>query len=150
MLDNAKKNNKLTKYLRSVLPDGKYGGSEQPVSFLLGIRGMEMDIIFRYRGLYFVRTNIDSGQGHDIISMGGTWEANEDKKPNEHNLIGMSVFKETTLETNYANYKKPCSPSSRGNKKNQKIKQRKMYLKEIAIIIHLIPWIRKRIKKEKD
>ena len=59
------------KYPRSVWPDGMYGGSEQPVSFLLGIRGMEMDIIFRYRGLYFVRTNLNSGQGH-VLSMGGT------------------------------------------------------------------------------
>ena len=58
----CKKANKLIKYPRSIWPDRKYGGSEQPVSFLLGIRGMEMDIIFRYRGLYFVRTNINSGE----------------------------------------------------------------------------------------
>ena len=34
---------------------------------------MEMDIIFRYRGLYFARTNLNSGQGH-VLSLGGTWK----------------------------------------------------------------------------
>ena len=46
----CKKNNKLIKYPRSLWPDGKYCGSEQSVSFLLGIRGMEMDItLYQYR-----------------------------------------------------------------------------------------------------
>ena len=114
----CKKAKKLIKYPRSVWPDGIYGGSEQPVSFLIGILNMEMDIIFRHRGLYFIRTNLNSGQGQ--LSMGGSWKTKEDDKPN--NFIGMSVSKEFTLKTNYANNKKPCSPSSRGNKKNRKDK----------------------------
>ena len=79
---------------------------------------MQIDIIFRHRGLYFIRTNLNSGQGQ--LSMGGSWKTKEDDKPN--NFIGMSVSKEFTLKTNYANNKKPCSPSSRGNKKKRKDK----------------------------
>ena len=53
-----------------------------------------MDIIFKHRGLFFVHTNINSGQGHDTLSRGGTWEANENEEANEHSFIGMSVFKD--------------------------------------------------------
>ena len=89
----CKKANKLIKYPRSVWPDGMYGGSEQPVSFLLGIRGVEMDVILRHRGLYFVRTNINSGKEQDIISMGGTWETNKDEVTSDFNFLGMTVTK---------------------------------------------------------
>ena len=70
-----------------------YGGSEQPVSFLLGIRGVEMDVILRHRGLYFVRTNINSGKEQDIISKGGTWETNKDEVTSDFNFLGMTVTK---------------------------------------------------------
>ena len=75
-MEQYSKQGQATPYTRMDFPNGIYGGSSNPIDFLIGLSSITLDIIFKYKGLTFYKTNINTGSCPSIV-FGGRFTPDE-------------------------------------------------------------------------